>query len=165
MAPLGLLRRTCLSALIGAALLASASPAQADRHSQNRVPGTRPSWATSSNRSGDADANGTVVFSVWLGWRNQAELDTLLAGQQDPASAGYHRWLSPQQFRERFAPSEADVRSVSRWLSDEHFDMVAVPKNHLFVTASGSVAQVEQAFQVNEALYQVDGQTVRAPDA
>src|SRR3954464_8282927 len=104
MAPLGLLRRPCLSALIGAALLASASPAQADRHSQDRLPGTRPSWATCSNRPGDAGATGTVACAVWLGWRSQAELDMLLAGQQDPASAGYHRWLSPEQFRERFAP-------------------------------------------------------------
>jgi subtilase family serine protease len=164
MAPLGLLRRTCLPAVLGIALLACASPAQAGRHSQERVPGTRPSWATPSNRSGDAAANGAVVFSVWLGWRNQAELDALLAGQQNPASPDYHRWLSPQEFRSRFAPREADVRAVSRWLSDEHFDTVAVPKNHLFVTASGTVAQVEQAFQVNEALYRVDGQTVRAPD-
>src|SRR4051812_7582766 len=164
MAPLGLLRRTCLPALLGLALLASASPAQAGRHSEQRLPGTRPSWANPSNRSGDAAANSTVVFSVWLGWRNRAELDALLAGQQDPASRSYQRWLSPQEFRSRFAPRESDVRAVSRWLSDEHFDMVAVPKNHLFVTASGTVAQVEQAFQVNEALYQVDGQTVRAPD-
>ena len=49
------------------------------------------------------------MFSVWLGWRNQGELDALLAGQQDPASPDYHRWLSPQEFRSRFAPGEADV--------------------------------------------------------
>ncbi|HET7429274.1 MAG TPA: S53 family peptidase [Gaiellales bacterium] len=165
MAPLGLLRRTCLPTLLAAALLACASPAQAEHQAQARVPGTKPAWANPSNRSGDASSSATVVFSVWLGWRNQGELDALLAGQQDPASPDYHGWLSPQEFRSRFAPRESDVRRVSGWLRDEHFDLVTVPDNHLFVTASGSVAQVEQAFHVNEALYRVDGETVRAPDA
>jgi len=32
----------------------------------------------------------------------QAELDRLLAEQQDPASPQYHRWLTPQAFRARF---------------------------------------------------------------
>jgi subtilase family serine protease len=165
MAPLGLLRRTFVPALLAGALLLCASPAQADRQSRPHVPGTKPSWATTSNRTADAPASAEVVFSVWLGWRNQAQLDALLAAQQDPAGPDYHSWVSPEQFRQRFAPREDAVRRVSRWLTDQHFDMVAVPKNHLFVTASGTVAQVEQAFQVNEALYRVDGQTVRAPES
>jgi subtilase family serine protease len=164
MAPLGLLRRTCLPALLGLALLCG-PPALADSHAHARVPDTTPSWATPANKTGDASAGATVVFSVWLGWRNQGDLDALVAGQQDPASPEYHRWLSPEQFRQRFAPRRADVRRVSEWLTSEHFDMVAVPKNHLFVTASGSVAQVEQAFNINEALYEVDGHTVRAPQS
>jgi subtilase family serine protease len=163
MAPLGLLRRTSVPALIGAALLASSATAQATSHAH--VPGTAPSWATRGNKAGQASPNGQVVFSVWLGWRDQAGLDDLLAEQQDPASARYHRWLSPQEFRSRFAPQERDVKRVARWLTGERFDLVEVPKNRLFVTASGSVAQVEQAFGVNESLYQVAGQTVRAPDS
>jgi subtilase family serine protease len=54
---------------------------------------------------------------------------------------------------------------VSDWLDSEGFRLVAIPHNHLFVTATGTVAQVEQAFHVNESLYEVGGQTVRAPDA
>ena len=54
---------------------------------------------------------------------------------------------------------------MSDWLRAQGFALVDVPDNHLFVTASGTVAQVEHAFQVNESLYQVSGQTVRAPDA
>ena len=128
------------------------------------MPDTRPGWATPANDSGDAAAGGRVVFSVWLGWRNGAQLDALLADQQDPSSPGYHRWLSSREFRDRFAPDEHEVKQVTRWLASQKFDLVTVPRNKLFVTAAGSVAQVEQTFRVNETLYSVDGQLVRAPD-
>ena len=129
------------------------------------MPDTKPTWATPANSSGEASDSGTVVFSMWLGWRDQPQLEALLAAQQDPTSGKYRRWLSPQQFRSLFAPDASSVASVSSWLQAQGFDLVDVPHNHLFVTASGTVAQVERAFQVNESLYQVSGQTVRAPDA
>jgi subtilase family serine protease len=163
MAPPGLLRGFALPALIGLALLGSSAPALAGTAST--VPGTTPSWATLGNHSGNAAAGAKVVFSVWLGWRNQSQLDALLARQQDPSSGDYHRWLSPQQFRQQFAPDSREVRNVSSWLTGQSFDLIEVPQNHLFVTASGTVAQVEHSFNVNEALYQVGDQTVRAPDA
>ena len=163
MAPPALLRRIALPALVAAVAFAGAPSAQAGHGS--RLSDTRPGWADPSNDSGDAAPGARVVFSVWLGWRDQSQLDALLAAQQDPASPEYHQWLSPKQFRDRFAPNHGEVQKVSRWLQSERFDLVTVPRNHLFVTAAGSVSQVEQTFQVNESLYRVDGQLVRAPDA
>src|SRR5262249_22041666 len=148
---------------LSALLLGASTSAHAGGTSS--IPDTRPGWATPGNRSGQAPDGSTVVFSMWLGWRNQSGLDALLARQQEPASRGYHRWLTPARFRSRFAPGRDDVREVSDWLDSEGFDLVSVPHNHLFVTATGSVSQVEHAFHVNESLYQVSGQTVRAPDA
>jgi subtilase family serine protease len=57
------------------------------------------------------------------------------------------------------------VKQVSDWLRGDGFDLVTVPQNHLFVTAEGSVAQVEQAFSVDESIYSVDGRLLRAPNA
>ena len=129
------------------------------------MPDTKPTWATPANSTGQAPDGSTVVFSMWLGWRDQPRLEALLAAQQDPTSDLYRRWLSPQQFRSLFAPDASSVASVTAWLQAQGFHLVDVPHNHLFVTASGTVTQVEHAFQVNESLYQVSGQTVRAPDA
>ena len=47
-------------------------------------------------------------------------------------------------------PLKSQVQAVSRWLTGQGFSIVEVPQNRLFVTAQGSTAQVEQAFQVNE---------------
>ena len=51
------------------------------------------------------------------------------------------------------------------WLTDAGFDIVDVPGNRLFVTAAGTVADVERTFDVSENMYRIDGTTVRAPDA
>ena len=88
----------------------------------------------------------------------------LLADQQDPGSPGYRAWVTPGEFRARFAPAESGVQSVSRWLRREGFEIVSVPRNRLFVTAAGSVAKVEAAFDVNQSLYRLDGHLMHAPD-
>jgi subtilase family serine protease len=165
MAPHGLLRRLSCPVLIGLSLIWTGAAQSAHAGGSTTLPDTKPTWATPANSSGEASDSGTVVFSMWLGWRDQPQLDALLAAQQDPSSQEYHRWLSPQQFRSLFAPDQSSVASVSGWLRAQGFHLVNVPQNHLFVTASGTVAQVERAFQVNESLYDVSGQTVRSPDA
>ena len=133
---------------------------------QGKVPvaDTQPVWASPSNLAG-ADRNADdVVFSVWLGWTRNGDLDRTLAGLYDPSSPTYHRWLTPDQFHARFSPPASDVAAVRSWLSSEGFSIVGVPANRLFVTAEGSVSKVEQAFGVNENMYRVDGSVLRAPN-
>ena len=69
MAPLGLLRRVSTPALVGLVMLAGAAPGHADGSST--VDGTAPTWANPGNSTGDASSGASVVFSVWLGWRDQ----------------------------------------------------------------------------------------------
>src|ERR1022692_1536515 len=38
----------------------------------------------------------------------QADLDQLLIDQQNPSSASYHKWLTPEQFGNRFGLSVSD---------------------------------------------------------
>ena len=155
----------CLIALVACAALAASAATEARAASTTKVAGTVPGWAVPGNRAGNERNGVKVVFSVWLGWRNQASLSRLLADQQDPSSPRYQAWLTPEQFRARFAPAQSSVRDVSGWLQTEGFDLLSVPHNRLFVTASGTVGQVEQAFKVNESLYTLDGHLVRGPDA
>src|ERR1700731_1429756 len=46
----------------------------------------------------------------------QRALDQLTAEQQDKASPNYHRWLTPQEFGERFGPVQSDIDQVVAWL-------------------------------------------------
>ena len=49
----------------------------------------------------------------------EAELNQLLAQQQDPSSPNYHRWLTPQQYGEQFGPAPEDVAQVTAWLQQQ----------------------------------------------
>ena len=104
MASPGPLRRLAIPALAAVAVLA-ATPAAEAGHTTG-IEGSRPTWATLANHRSDAKSGAKVVFSVWIGWRDQAQLQQLLADQQNPASPDYQRWLSPAQFRSRFAPAQ-----------------------------------------------------------
>ena len=82
--------------LLGACVLAGAAgAAPASASTAQTVADTQPAWATPANLTQPAAGGDRMVFSVWLGWRNTADLDRTLAGLYDPAGAGYRRWLSP----------------------------------------------------------------------
>jgi len=151
-----------LVALCAAAVCLLAAPAA--YAGKVAVADTQPDWASTTNMTGADQSSDKVVFSVWLGWKRAGELDRTLAGLYDQSSPSYHRWLTPAQFHARFSPDASEVASVRSWLSSEGFSIVGVPANRLFVTAEGSVGEVEQAFGVDENMYRVDGSVLRAPD-
>src|SRR5580700_8570202 len=51
----------------------------------------------------------------------QADLDKLLIDQQNPSSASYRKFLTPEQFGERFGLSFSDQSKVVAWLASEGF--------------------------------------------
>ena len=156
--------RTLLAlAACGLVTASAAAPASAAGHTT--VADTQPAWATPANLAHPAAGDDQMAFSVWLGWRDPAGLDAALTGLYDPGSPAYSRWMTATAFRARYSPSRAQVDAVRTWLADAGFAIVDVPRNRLFVTASGTVDQVERTFDVHENLYRIDGRTVRAPDA
>ena len=56
----------------------------------------------------------------------QNALHELLEAQQDPASPEYHRWLSPEDFGQRFGASERDVKRIVDWLAGHGFEVEPV---------------------------------------
>ena len=163
MAPRRALGPALLALLATAVLCAGGTSAQAS--GWTRLADTAPRWANAHNHVGNAGDANQLVFSVWLDWSHQSDLDALLAAQQNPASPQYGQWLTPQDFRSRFAPSPTDVSTVQSWLHSQGFSIVDVPQNRLFVTASGTVAQVEKTFGVDEMVYSVDGHDIIGPNA
>src|SRR5215471_19057561 len=56
----------------------------------------------------------------------QADLEQFLRNQQDPASADYHRWLTPEQYADRFGASVADTQKISAWLEQHNLKVTSV---------------------------------------
>ncbi len=157
-------RPIAMSLVLGAALAvllvtsAGAAPA-----GNARVNGSVPPWAKAAALKAPADGSGAVGFHVYLGWRHAASVTALARAVSDPSSARYGRYLSPAQFRARFAPTKADVAAVVRWLKGQGFTIAGIPANRLYVAATGTVAQAETAFRVQLNEYSVQGLTLRAP--
>ena len=86
----------------------------------------------------------TLRFSLTAA--QETALEALEAAQQNPASAGYHQWLTPQQYGAQFGLSDADLTTVTAWLSAQGFTGVQPSRSRSFVTFSGTAAQVQTAF-------------------
>jgi subtilase family serine protease len=92
----------------------------------------------------------------------QAELDRFLAGLQDPSSPDFHRWLTPEEFGERFGPSSGDIDAITGWFKSHGFVVEAVGKGKSWINFSGTVADVEVAFHTTIHTYMVRGRLYHA---
>ena len=155
--------RFVLPFLASGACLASA--AQAAPTGKTVLNGSAPPWATKANLVSATDSTTDVGFRVYLGWTDPAGAAAMAAAVSDPKNAAYGHYLTPQQFRKQFAPSPASVAQVQNWLRSQGFTLTYTPKNGHFVSAEGSVAQLETAFGVSFGNYKVRGQLVRAPSS
>jgi subtilase family serine protease len=93
-------------------------------------------------------------LAITLPLRNQSELTALLNRQHDPASPDYRKFLSVEQFTEKFAPTEADFRAVVDFAEANGLTVTNTPPNRLLVDVSGSVAQVDKTFHIVMMVYQ-----------
>src|SRR6516225_4318570 len=99
----------------------------------------------------------TLVFSRTP--EQQAAVDQLLTEQQDPNSVNYHKWLTPEEFGDRFGLSQADIDVVSAWLTAQGFRVEEVARARDWIAFSGIAAQVEAAFRAPIHSYLVAGET------
>ena len=152
--------------LIAAVVLAGfAFTAHASASDRATLHGSAPSWANAKNFTGAADPTANVGFRVYLGWNNPSAVETLAQAVSDPHSASYGKFLTSAQFRQQFAPSQAQVGAVQSWLRSQGFSVEYTPTNNHYVSAEGTVAQVQTAFGASLGMYSVNGLTVRAPSA
>lgn len=137
------------------------SSSSAALNARATLTGNAPPWATSANFKSAASSTDWVGVRVYLDWQGDAA--SLAAAVSDPGSTSYSQYLTPQQFRQRFSPSQQQVQSVQQWLTSQGFDVVYTPQNNLYVSAEGTVAQAAAAFGVQFGIYSVDGLSLRAP--
>jgi len=107
---------------------------------------------------GDMNMEGMkLIFSPTAA--QQAALDTLLAQQQDRSSPNYHRWLTPEQFADRFGLSRSDLSTAANWLEAQGFTVTDLARGGNYIAFSGTATQVEAAFHTQIHHYVVNGQT------
>jgi len=89
----------------------------------------------------------------------RAALQSLLEQQRDPTSPNYHRWLTPEEYADRFGLSRNDFQKAIDWLRSQGFSVDYKTRARNWIGFSGTVAQIQTAFQVEIHLYVADGET------
>ncbi len=101
--------------------------------------------ALTASDLGPVDAAMPIDHATLL-FKPAPSLPAFLAALQLPGTPEYHRWLTPDQFGERFGLSAADLKKVTAWLASQGFQVEDVARGRHWVTFSGTAAQVGQAF-------------------
>jgi len=131
--------------------------------------------------AGPVDASRTVVLRGSLHPRAQARFDQgrvdpampisyatlqlkpaaglaeFLAQQQNPRSANYRRWLTPEQFGERFGLNANDLAKIAGWLRAEGLQIQDVARGRHWIAFSGTAEQAGRAFHTEIHRYLVEG--------
>src|SRR5438094_1948829 len=157
------IRTSMLGIVACIALVGSAIPVMAAPSGRATLTGNVPPWAKSANFKAAANPSDSIGFRVYLGWTNPTAVEGLAKAVSDPRSSSYGKYLTSQQFRQQFAPSQAQVGAVQSWLRGQGFKVDYTPQNNHYVEAEGTVAQAQAAFDTSFGMYSVEGQTVRSP--
>ncbi len=117
----------------------------------------QPSLLSRATDLGPVNGASPIEITVWMKLHDQPGLDALVTAQQ----AGNGTYLSMAQVRAQHAPSAADVAKVAAFLKAQGFT-VSPGQDNLYVKASGTVARVQSAFNVELHRYDLYGRTFRA---
>ncbi len=153
-------------ALLLALLLTAFGPAPA-RAAEPRVSLSRHAAQAPALRGaralGRVAADTPLHLALTLPLRDQAALDTLLRRQYTPGDALYGRFLTSDEFVERFGPTEEDYQAVAAWARAQGLTVTGAHPSRTVLDVAGSAAQVETAFAIRMNHYQArDGRIVFA---
>jgi subtilase family serine protease len=105
-------------------------------------------------------------FGIMLPLRNQDELTSFLGRLYDLASPDYRHFLTVQQFTDQFGPTAEDYQAVINFAQANGLTVTNTFKNRLLMDVTGTVGQIEAAFNLKINLYQhpTENRTFFAPD-
>ena len=118
-----------------------------------RLHGNVPLAAIGAAPVGYADPKMMLSLEIRFAVRNRAELDRLLAAQQDPGSPQYHHWLSGKEYSRRFGPTDQQFADVTNWLKSQGFTITGGSPRDGVIRFQGSVAAVEHEFDTRINLF------------
>ena len=110
---------------------------------------------------------GTNLFlTIGLPLRNEAALNELLRQLYDPGSTNFHKFLTPPEFTARFGPTETDYQAVVNFAEASGLTVAGTHPNRVVLDVTGSVSNVERAFQVTLRTYRhpTEARDFFAPD-
>lgn len=101
----------------------------------------------------EVEGNNRLNLAIGLPLRNPQTLTNLLEQLYNPASPNFRQFLTPQQFAERFGPTEQQYQTVIDFAKSNRLVLVGVHPNRLLLDVNGSAADIERAFHIKLHVY------------
>jgi len=89
----------------------------------------------------------------------RTDLNNLLESQQNPVSSLYHRWLTPEEYADRFGLSPNDIAATADWLRTQGFVVSKVAHSRTWIAFNGTARQVENVFHTEFHRYRLAGKS------
>jgi trimeric autotransporter adhesin len=75
----------------------------------------------------------------------EAGLQQFLTSVHEQGNAGYHHWVTPEQFGAWFGPADSDVQIAAGWLGSHGFSVAGISKSKRYIEFSGTAGQLREA--------------------
>ena len=111
-----------------------------------RLSGHIPRTVRGLQDQGKTSEDKVLPVMIALELNNQSELDGILSGMYEAGNKNYHQFISPEEFRARYAPTEDQVSRVQSFLQSQGIDAKSVSENNMLIRAEGSVRALNAAF-------------------
>jgi len=131
--------------------------------SRAAVAGTTPEWVQSATVTGAPAPATRVSIRVAMQLHDAAAAEKLAADVSRPSSVTYGKYLTAAAFNLRFAPTAQAVNRVKAFLAGAGVHVDGVSSGNRWVSATGTVTQLNKAFGTTLRTYSLNGRTLRAP--
>ncbi len=101
---------------------------------------------------------GRMLMVLQRSSEQESALRKLMDQQQTNPSPNFHQWLTPEQFGQQFGVADADIQSVTSWLSSHGFQVNQVSAGKMIIEFSGTAGQIRNAFHTEIHKFVVNGE-------
>ncbi len=136
---------SCLAILVTSGVLPAAE--------RQILRGHVPPATTAAQLVGPLDRTQRLNLAIGLPLRNQGALELLLQQLYDPSGPYYHQYLNPEEFAQRFGPSEAGYQALIQFAQSNGLTVTGTHPNRTILDVSGSVADIERVLHLNLMSY------------
>ncbi|HET9690585.1 MAG TPA: S53 family peptidase [Acidimicrobiales bacterium] len=126
------------------------------------VPGLLPGLARAT-RTGSPAPGQVLSIGIGVAGADPAAATAFAAAQQDPSSPYFHQWLTPAQYAAEFGVPADREQALVAWLRAGGLHVDPTDASGLYVTASGTVAQLQALFHVTEGTFTAGSGTGAIP--
>lgn len=131
------------------------------------VPGHLPKLPPGLQAQAHLPPTNRLRLAIGLPLRNEDALAEFLTQVYDPASTNFHRFLTTEEFTQRFGPTAEDYQAITEFAHTNGLTVTATHGNRLLLDVEGPVDNIQRAFHITLLTFQhpTENREFFAPDA